>query len=253
MVEKLQSVTHALRALKLLRRNPRVRVRDVSEELGVGASTAHRLLSTLVAEGFVRQGMDRKYELGSEMLGSASAIEHCAEVAAPVMRRLRDVSGETVHLAIVRGRETFFLSAVESHAAVRVMTRAGERPLAHGTAAGKVLLAGLDREAFDELYPSAELETATGYTIEDREDLWEEFGRVAAAGYATNRAESETDMCAIAVALRRPYDPPVCSLSLAAPLSRINPTRQEEMTEEESRLLRHLQQAATEVEGMLAY
>lgn len=253
MAETLQSVTHALRALKLLRRTPSMGVSDLAAELGVGISTAHRLLATLVAEGFVRQGVDRKYELGGEMLGNASAIEHCAEVAAPVMRRLRDASGETVHLSIVRGTETFFLSAIESNAVVRVMTRVGEKPPAHSTAAGKVLLASLSRAAFDELYPTKSLSRATQFTIEDREAVWRELQQVSEAGFATNRAESEIDMCAIAVPLRRPAGPPVCALSLAAPLSRINPTRQDAVTDDEARLLEHLRESAAEIEALLAY
>ncbi|WP_167133082.1 IclR family transcriptional regulator [Paramicrobacterium chengjingii] len=253
MAETLQSVTHALRALKLLRRTPSMGVSDLASELGVGVSTAHRLLATLVNEGFVRQSLGRKYELGSEMLGTSSAIEHCAEVSAPVMRRLRDASGETVHLSIVRGTETFFLSAVESNAAVRVMTRVGEKPPAHSTAAGKALLASLSRSRFEELYSAPNLARKTEHTIEDRALLWTELQHVAESGFATNRAESEIDMCAIAVALRRPEGNPVCALSLAAPLSRINPTRQEDVTDDEARLLEHLRAAAAEIEELLAY
>lgn len=253
MAETLQSVAHALRALKLLRRNPTMGVNDVATELGVGVSTAHRLLTTLVVEGFVRQSAGRRYELGGEMLGTASAIEHCAEVSAPVMRRLRDASNETVHLSIIRGNETFFLSAVESDAAVRVMTRVGEKPPAHSTAAGKVLLASLSRGTFEELYISPNLDCKTEFTIEHRESLWAELRQVSEDGFATNRAESEIDMCAIAVVLRRPHGAPVCALSLAAPLSRINPGRQVAMTHDEARLLAYLRRAAEEIEGMLAY
>lgn len=253
MAETLQSVSHALRALKQLRRKPSMGVSDVAAELGVGVSTAHRLLATLVAEGFVRQSADRKYELGGEMLGSASAIEHCAEVAAPVMRRLRDASGETVHLSIIRGDETFFLTAVESNAVVRVMTRVGEKPPAHSTAAGKVLLASLSRESFEDLYKATTLGRETEFTIEDREAFWAELQEVAAAGFATNRAESEIDMCAIAVPLHRPEGAPLCALSLAAPLSRINPQRQAAVTDDEARLLEHLRLAAREIEELLAY
>lgn len=187
------------------------------------------------------------------MLASTSAIEHCAEVSAPIMRRLRDVSGETVHLSIVRGADTFFLSAVESDAVVRVTTRVGERPPAHSTAAGKVLLASLSREAFFELYPDASLGRATEFTIEDRDALWRELRHVEQVGYATNRGESEFDMYAIAVPIERPSGPPVCSVSLAAPLSRINPTGDSAINAEETKLLEHLVTAKRSIEALLAY
>lgn len=253
MAETLRSVTQALRALKLLRRSGAQGVSEVAAALGVGVSTAHRLLSTLLAEGFVQQSAGRKYELGGEMVGASSAIEHCAEVAAPVMRALRDRSGETVHLSIVRGPETFFLSAVESDAMVRVTTRVGEHPPAHATAAGKALLAGISRAEFDELYPARQLEGRTAYTIVDRDALWQELRAAERDGYAANRGESEVDMCAIAVALRRPGGAPVCALSLAAPLSRVNPARASAITEQEQVLLDQLREAAAEIEAMLVY
>ena len=253
MAETLQSVTHALRTLKLLRRTPSVGVSEVAAELGVGLSTAHRLLATLVAEGFVVQGAGRRYQLGREMLGSTSAIEHCAEVAAPIMRRLRDASGETVHLSIIRGADTFFLAAVESDAVVRVTTRVGERPPAHSTGAGKVLLAGLSEEAFLELYPEPTLGRVTDSTIDARDVLWQQLRDVERAGYATNRGESELDMYAIAVPIRRPDGAPVCALSLAAPLSRIESSNGEALSHDERALLDHLTAAVAEIEALLAY
>ena len=51
----IASVNNALRLLLLFRGQPRVRLSEASEHLGVAHSTAHRLLAMLAYHGFVRQ------------------------------------------------------------------------------------------------------------------------------------------------------------------------------------------------------
>ena len=60
----LESVDAALRLLQMLGRDGQLRVTDAADELGVAASTAHRLLSTLRYRGFAVQAGDRTYRPG---------------------------------------------------------------------------------------------------------------------------------------------------------------------------------------------
>jgi DNA-binding IclR family transcriptional regulator len=89
MAETLSSVRHALRILHLLREHSELGVTEVSLALGVGGSTAHRLLGTLQSEGFVRQqGRGRKYELGPAMGGtSENAAPDYEDAVGPAARR----------------------------------------------------------------------------------------------------------------------------------------------------------------------
>ena len=65
MSSTLASVRNALQVLLTLRRRGPQRLNDIAAEVGVGTSTAHRLVATLRAEGFVTQNADtRLYELG---------------------------------------------------------------------------------------------------------------------------------------------------------------------------------------------
>jgi len=49
----IESVDNALRLLLLLAEQPRIRLTDASNYLGVASSTAHRLLAMLQYRGFV--------------------------------------------------------------------------------------------------------------------------------------------------------------------------------------------------------
>lgn len=256
MASTLGSVTQALRVLRLLRVRGAMRLSDVARELDVGNSTAHRLLATLRAEGFVQQEADgRRYALGPAMLATTgvSAIEHGAETARPVLHRLREETGETVHLSALKRSSSYFVASAESSRMIRVTNRVGQHPSAHTTAAGKVLLAALPTGRVLELFPDEELPAATDRSIRRRADLVAELDVVRRQGYARNLGESEPDMYTMAVPIVRPGGDVLLSLSLAAPLSRVSAGSGRRLTEPERGYLLALRGAAESIEEQLSF
>lgn len=257
MQPTLASVHNALEILHLLRQRGPMRLSDIARELGVSVSTAHRLVSTLREQRFVRQELGTKrYELGSAMLFSAevTALDHCVAVSAQSMRELQERTGETVHLSVLRGATCLFAASYESQRMVRVTSRVGRGPLAHTAAGGKVLLAALDQDRLFELLPNEDLSTATDRSISRRSDLLIELEQTRVAGFARNVGESEADMYAIAVPVHRPHGEVVSSLTIAAPLSRIPSAHDSHaLSPYEQDLLRSLRNAAAQIESLLAF
>lgn len=106
LMSDLQSVRRALQVLNALQDVPDLGVSDVGAHLGVSSSTAHRLLSTLDGQGYVRHiAGSRRYELGSAMrsIRFSAELDECLDVARVHMAKLRDASEETVHVAILSG------------------------------------------------------------------------------------------------------------------------------------------------------
>lgn len=256
MSQTLQSVSNALQILQLLRTRADVGVTDVAAHLGVGASTAHRLLATLQEHGFVEQtATGRRYRLGPSMTMSndAQAIEHCVEVAYPFMQQLRDESLETVHIAVLVGARAKFISAIESPRQMRVASRVGLSIPAHSSAAGKVLLAELSDEDIDELYPNEELSGETEAGIHTRTALKRELERVRSAGCGRNMGESEEGLAALAVLIPRPNARPLCSLTLTGPMFRFNPDPQGGVSPREQELRAMLLKYAAQIGKELVY
>jgi len=222
----IASVDNALRLLMLFRGEPRVRLSDASEHLGVAHSTAHRLMAMLAYHGFVRQEPDsRAYVAGPALVEIGLAAVRQLDIrrhARPVLEGLAGSLGETVHLAVLEGGNVRYLDAVESARALRVAARTGSALAANCTASGKALLAALpDQELTVLLRGRKPLTALTTRSITARSRLLAELRDVRARGYAVNLEESEEGVASVAVAVRGPQQDPVAALVVSAPVSRM--------------------------------
>src|SRR5919202_1799187 len=106
----VRSVDRALRILGAFEGDRReVGVAELAGLLGVHASTASRLASTLAARGFLeRDGKSEAFRLGPQMIRLgllAAGGESLVEAARPVMEELAAETGETVVLSVPSDRQ----------------------------------------------------------------------------------------------------------------------------------------------------
>jgi DNA-binding IclR family transcriptional regulator len=222
----IDSVENALRILLALRERTSMRVTDVSEELGVARSTAHRLLSTMAAHGFVVQNpATREYHSGRVLveigLAAVGNID-VRRVAHPHIRALSAELHETVNLLVLQGDRTRFIDGVEGDQAIRIGTRTGLVLPANSTSAGKVLLAELPFEEVRALFAPG-LPTVTNRTVVELDQLEEELATVRELGYATNFGESEPGLNAVAVPIRAGLGWAVAAIAVSTPAVRMTP------------------------------
>jgi DNA-binding IclR family transcriptional regulator len=231
----IESVDSALRLLALVADRRAVSLSEAARHLDVAPSTAHRLLAMLEHHRLVERDPDTKaYGLGPWLseLGRASMAEvDIRPLARPELERLVAHAGETAHLVALEGRDTVFLDCVECSATVRATARTGHRLLAHCTAAGKAQLARLPRERVLELFPGEELEGLTPESTRSRAELLRELSRIRAAGYATNRRESEEHVHAVAAAILDARGAVRGAVTIAGPPDRMKPARMRELGE----------------------
>lgn len=221
------SVDNALRLVCLFRDQPVLKLSEVSALLGVGPSTAHRLLAMLRYHGFVRQDAEtRAYLAGPALLddGSASRMATLRDGARPHLEGLAAELGETVHLCVLRRASIVYIDSVESTKAQRTGSRVGVSLPAHCTSAGKVLLAELPPETLAEVLGGEGLVALTPASIRTLRGLLRELADVRDRGFATDVAESETDVTAVAVALGDLPWLPRGALVTSGPASRLDPS-----------------------------
>jgi IclR family acetate operon transcriptional repressor len=219
------AVENALRLLQLYRERELLGVSETARLLGVGRSTAHRLLTTLRARGFVVQDCNRAYRVGPALRELGTAIAESGVVRArcrPYLQALCDELGETVNLVSLRGADAVFVDSVETRRPLRVGGREGVVLPAHAVSAGKALLAALPVDVVRELYAEEALTALTERTLRTRTALEAQLEIVRQRGYAVNIGESERGITAAACAIPGRDAGERLAIAVSAPSSRVH-------------------------------
>jgi DNA-binding IclR family transcriptional regulator len=220
------AVDNALRLLLLFRERKKVRVSEAGRAIGVASSTAHRLLDTMRYHGFVKQDAEsRAYEPGPALteLGLAAVRElDLRRWAHPHMEALSEQVGETVHLLVLRGRDSLFIDAVEGTDPLRVTSRIGTIVPAHTTAGGRLLLAQLPAEELARRFKGVS-KLAGSKTLSTFGDLKRVLECLRRQDYSVNMGDTlqEPHTAAVAALVRESSGRAVASLSISAPLARL--------------------------------
>lgn len=222
---RLSSVTSALRLLKSFSEDEtEIGISSLAKRLGVAKSTAHRLATTLVSEGFLEQNPDNgRYHLGLTLFVLGAEMRNSMDMSArlkPLLRAMRDSTDETIHLAVLDDASIVYLHNLESRKAISIRSSCGTRKPAFCTSEGRVLLAYASAETVASAFRQKML-ARTPATITDAAKLSRILGDVRASGYAIDDQESEIGMRAIAVPIRDLTGEVVAAASLAAPAQRL--------------------------------
>lgn len=133
-------------------------VRGIAERLGTGRSTTHRMLGSLVAEGYLHHVPYEGYTLGPKLIRlGARALEQrpLVGVARPRLEALVRETGDTVHLGEPDGAEVFYLDKISGTRGLEMRSRIGQRMPMALTGVGKALMFGVPREDWRSHYEAA--------------------------------------------------------------------------------------------------
>jgi len=234
-VLKVKSAVRTVELLEYLaaRQDSPARLREISDALAMPRSSAHALLRTLVAQGWVRSdATGTLYGIGVRALLVGTSYldtDPYLPLITPFLDDLRNELDETFHVARLDGTDVVYLATRESKQYTRTSSRVGRRLPAYATALGKALLAerfGTDR---DEHVPAA-LKPLTAKTIVDRGVLDDVLDDVRVRGYATDDEENTSGLRCFAVALRY-CRPAQDAISASVPVGRLNPQREREIVD----------------------
>lgn len=205
---------------------------DVSRRMGLPKSSAYRLLTTLVELGVVERADNddyrltpRLFEYGIKALNSLDLVI----VARPSMHTLRDVTGETVHLAVRSGIHAVYVQKVNSSHALRMDSRIGYQAQLYNTSLGKVLLAWLDPDECQKLAHSIEYKPIMPNTLLCAETLLTHLEQVRAQGYACDNEENEANVICFGAPIFDHYGHIMAAVSMSMPKLRYSPEKEGEI------------------------
>ncbi|MGI5920820.1 MAG: IclR family transcriptional regulator [Syntrophomonadaceae bacterium] len=199
---------------------------ELAARVDLKPSTVHRLLSTLMAKGFVNQDDNSRYKLSIKLFdigNTATYAMDIKEIASPFMRELLDKCNETVNLAVLDQDEVVYIDQLESNniVIVKMFARIGNRGPAYCTGSGKVLLAGLSPEDLNKYISHVNLQKFTSDTITDPAMLVKELARVRREGYALDLGERDEGVRCVAAPINNHEGQVMAALSVSGPSMRM--------------------------------
>ncbi len=206
-------------------REPILGVSELARRLDLGKSTVHRILVTLVADGFVERTPDDRYRLSLKMYEIGQEVAASTELRIrvhPSLERLRNQTGETAHLAVLAGTDVVYVDRLESPHMLQLLTRVGRRRPAHATSSGKCLLA-FGAAADVRQVIAGGLPRLGPRTITSADALQRALDEVRARGYAVSFEESAPGVASVAAPIFDRAGDCIAAISVAGPITRMPP------------------------------
>jgi len=219
-----------VRALALLNRVAEAQgegatLTELAQQVGLPASTAHRLLTTLEQERYVRFDLaERSWSVGVQAFVTGCAFTKSRSLGAlarPHMRLLMESTGETVNLAVEDDGEAVYLAQVECRQMMRAFARPGSRAPLHASAVGKAMLSTMSDKALARILHQRGMPRLTPKTITTPTALRAELEQVRASGYAVDDEEHAVGLRCIAAPIFDETGEAIAAISASGPMARV--------------------------------
>jgi DNA-binding IclR family transcriptional regulator len=229
-------VDDTLKVISALANREDKSIRELGSELAIPKSTLYRILRTLEAKDFVRQGENsEKYSLGLKFFEFGMMLKEKFDIknlAYPHILDLRNRTKETIQLAIVDRQEILILDTVEGTHDLRVFSRAGRRlPLTYGNF-GKVFLSDYTDDEVGAMLRKYPLKRYGANSVMDNQVFVEHVKEVREKRISVGIDDPIDGAFAIAVPIMSRESKTVAAISMAGAKTQANITRLEHFKEE---------------------
>lgn len=199
----MNTVKRTAETLKLLSEHS-LRFTDIAKELQLTKSTAHRLLRALEQTELIKKNpLSGSYYLGPliSQLAASPISEHQFLITSSIeeMRRLRNLSGETVNLQIPLGTERMCLEEIQSKEFIKYVSGKGAIYPIFAGSAGKMLLSMMNNDQIDLLMRKFYYVPSAPNPIKNTKDLWKEIELARKLGHSTSFGERVAGSASVAV------------------------------------------------------
>lgn len=206
--------------------NNGLRVPEITEKLGIPRASAHELVGALADRGYLQAVSEppSRYALGVRAFRLGGAYERDLDLVSMSRESARRVAaecGETVQVVIREGRFAVFIVRIDSTHSIRLVSDVGSSIPAHCTAGGKVLLAALDSNEVNALFPDDDsLPAMTAQSINSKERLLMELETTRERGWAEENSESNENVACVAAPILDRSGTCIAAMSISTPTMR---------------------------------
>ena len=212
------------------------RLSDLRDASALSHATAHRILQTLLTEGFIsRDPLNRRYRLGSSLfelgLAAPSPLEELASLR-PILEDLALRIGDTAYLMMRRGNEIVCLAHAEGDAPLRarIIEVGAVRPIC-ASLGGLCMLAQSGDAEVDRIMAST-LEASQRFGEVTPSYLRREISQVRNSGYCISREVLLKAATGISAAVPNQNGPSFLAISISAVSARVPDSRVQHLVSE---------------------
>lgn len=221
----LQSVDNALSIIDLLCSHEELGATEIAKYMNLGKSTVFRLLSTLLAKGFITKDKNSQYSLSYKFAAIGKIVSSRSTLVNqihPYLTKLTELTGETSHLVIWHSdTKIIFIDKVIGTSSIHMDSIIGFTRLAHMTGSGKVLLAYAEESVVQNYLDQATFACQTPNTISTRTELLTKLEEIRKQGYACDDEESEIGLTCFAAPIFQ-LEKVMAAISISGPTTRMN-------------------------------
>lgn len=202
----LSSLRNALLVLKCFSmEEPEKGITEIAQMLDLSKSTVHRVMTTLADEGFVRKDeTTHRYRLGLSVVSLGGILMSNLEIyreGQHLLEELADRFDESVHLAVLEGYHTVYVSKIESKHPITILTHIGRKNPSHCTSSGKVILAYQKPELIEHVIELG-LTAYTSATITNPDEFRKQLQMIREKGFCISENELREGVASVAVPIR---------------------------------------------------
>jgi IclR family acetate operon transcriptional repressor len=220
-----QSVSRALSLLIRLSDEPEgLNLSELARRVKLAPSTAHRLLTTLQLDQFVRFE-DGRWLTGVQSFNVGSAYLRARDLcymSRPYLRILMQETGETSNLALVENDELVYLAQTECPELMRALARPGAKAPLTCSAVGKAALAFMPRQQAEQMIDKAGILQMTRKSHVTAASLWRDLDQIRNRGFAFDNEEHSDGLRCVAAPLFNKGGEVLGAISVSGPSVRVS-------------------------------
>ncbi|MBZ4643483.1 MAG: IclR family transcriptional regulator, regulon repressor [Deferribacteres bacterium] len=240
----VQAVNNAIDILEFLGDcDNELSVSEIGARLGLTRSNVNKLLATLESFGYVEHNRyTGNFRLGVKTFQIAQAYLNklsLIDISMQFLTELRDLTGESAYISVLRGSRVVYLNLVETNKSVRVLPRIGNVGPAYATATGKAQMAFMDKKDFEKYFAQEKLVKITNNTIDNYDELVKEIEDVRKNGFAIDDEEYEIGVRCVGAPVFNFMGKVIAGISISAPKERLT---KEKMLNEISQMVKSVAQ-----------
>jgi IclR family transcriptional regulator, KDG regulon repressor len=229
----IRSLVRAISILKCFDvSRPSWRLIDLSRETGLDRGTCFRMVKTFESEGILALDEESgQYHLGRALVPAVylvSSMSELARFAHPYVRKLADLTKETIALAVWTDDGVLFIDQVVTWHPFKLESTVGRTFTNWGISHMKIFAAFGPEKCKDRALtwnPSI-----TGYPLRLKA-AEAELEAISAQGIAYDLEENAVGICSVAAPVRDQSGQAIASLSVVAPVERFQPEQKRHHTE----------------------